>query len=147
MKLVIIASDAIIRKALSQYFSSTGLIEATAMPCNASRVLRYFAKRTPDVILLNLDVHTLDIISALDKAKGETKIPTLFLLAPELLSTLANRNLSLKSRHSDYVIKPERNLMRNIRFLLPQIEEKIWFLSHAPTQLSRAKPTAASPIV
>ena len=117
------------------------------MPCNASRVLRYFAKRTPDVILLNLDVHTLDIISALDKAKGETKIPTLFLLAPELLSTLANRNLSLKSRHSDYVIKPERNLMRNIRFLLPQIEEKIWFLSHAPTQLSRAKPTAASPIV
>ena len=69
MKLVIIASDAIIRKALSQYFSSTGLIEATAMPCNASRVLRYFAKRTPDVILLNLDVHTLDIISALDKAK------------------------------------------------------------------------------
>jgi two-component system chemotaxis response regulator CheB len=147
MKLVIIASDAIIRKALSQYFSSTGLIEATAMPCNASRVLRYFAKRTPDVILLNLDVHTLDIISALDKAKGETKIPTLFLLAPELLSTLANRNLSVKSRHSDYVIKPERNLMRNIRFLLPQIEEKIWFLSHAPTQLSRAKPTAASPIV
>ena len=117
------------------------------MPCNASRVLRYFVKRTPDVILLILDVHTLDIISALDKAKGETKIPTLFVLAPELLSTLANRNLSLKSRHSDYLIKPERNLMRNILFLLPQIEEKIWFLSHDPTQLSQAKPTAASPIV
>ncbi|MGB2377815.1 MAG: hypothetical protein ACPH5X_01855 [Paracoccaceae bacterium] len=73
MKLVIIASDAIIRKAVSQYFLSTGLIEATAMPCNTNRVLRYFAKFTPDVILLHLDANSLEIISALDKAKGEKK--------------------------------------------------------------------------
>jgi len=73
MKLVIIASDAIIRKAVSQYFLSTGLIEATAMPCNANRVLRYFSKFTPDVILLHLDANSLEIISALDKAKGKKK--------------------------------------------------------------------------
>ena len=71
MKLAIIASDAIIRKAVSQYFLSTGVIGATAMPCNANRVLRYFSKFTPDVILLHLDANSLEIISALDKAKGE----------------------------------------------------------------------------
>ena len=82
MKLVIIASDAIIRKAVSQYFLSTGVIEATAMPCNANRVLRYFAKFTPDVILLNLDANSLEIISALDKAKGEKKFQRCYCWPP-----------------------------------------------------------------
>lgn len=36
--------------------------------------------------------------------------------------------------------------MRNIRFLLPRMEEKIWFLSHAPTRPSWAKHIATSPI-
>lgn len=131
--ILIVDDDTAIRKMLSKFFRTHGLVTTTAS--NGEEMLKVLSKNNIDIVLLDIMMPGDDGLTLCKRMQAQPLAPPVILLTA--VDGEADKIVGLEIGADDYVVKPfsPRELLARIRTVLRRVEKK-----EAPT-LERESPT------
>lgn len=124
IKILLIESNALLRKTITEYFSQSSDFHLRGVAHNIKMAEQKCAKELPDIAIADFAQHSLEELDAFSKLFAGFNTPVAFLSghAEETEQLIITQ---FKIPQWAVIRKPTLNLVKNIRFLLPELEQSI----------------------